>query len=73
MEYLLVEINLSMTYSGFHQYSCAGDTSRVAGIFKQNFKVKCESRNTKAITWQYSSINNIIYESMLILLRENHS
>jgi hypothetical protein len=48
-----------------------GDTPRVAaGIFKQNFKVKCESRNTKEITWRYSSIKNIIYESMLILLRE---
>jgi hypothetical protein len=38
---------------------------------EQNFN--CESRNTKAITWRYSSINNIIYESTLILLRENHS
>jgi hypothetical protein len=33
-----------------------GDTPRVvARFFKQNFDVKCESKNTKAITWRYSS------------------
>jgi hypothetical protein len=51
-----------------------GDTPCVAaGIFKKNFKVKCESRNIKEITWRYSSIKNIIYESMLILLKESYS
>jgi hypothetical protein len=56
----------------FQLFCILGDTPRVAaGIFKQNFKVKCESRKTKKITWRYSSRKkNIIYESMLILLRE---
>jgi hypothetical protein len=59
---------------GLEHVGTLGDTPHVAvGIFKQNFKVKCESRNTKVITWRYSSANNIIYESMLILLKENHS
>jgi hypothetical protein len=42
-------------------------------FLKQKFKVKCGSRNTK---WLYGNIlfvNNIIHESMFILLSENHS
>jgi hypothetical protein len=42
-------------------------------FFKQNFKVKCESGNSRVIAWQHSFVNNIIYESMLFLLRVNHS
>ena len=42
-----------------------GDTPRVAaGFFKQNFKVKFESRNTKVIAWQYS------FAWMLLLVTE---
>jgi hypothetical protein len=56
-----------MTLSDFHNRLLGDTLCIVVGIFKQNFKVKCESRNTKAITWRYTSINNIIYENMLIL------
>jgi hypothetical protein len=38
-----------------------GDTPRVAArIFEQNFKVKCESSDSKDITWQYSFVNSSI-------------
>jgi hypothetical protein len=38
-------------------YIKLGDTPRIsAGIFKQNLKVKCESKNIKEIAWRYSSI-----------------
>jgi hypothetical protein len=28
-------------------------------FFKQNFKVKCESSDTKDIIWQYSFVNSL--------------
>jgi hypothetical protein len=41
-----------------------GDTPRVAaGIFKQKFKVKFESRNTKVIAWQHFFANDIVHEN----------
>jgi hypothetical protein len=56
-----------MTLSDFHNRLLGDTLCIVVAIFKQNFKVKCESRNTKAIIWRYTTINNIIYENMLIL------
>jgi hypothetical protein len=53
-------------------YKLLGDTPRVAArIFKQNFKVKCESSDTKDITWQYSFLNSLYMKASYFVESES--
>jgi hypothetical protein len=40
-------------------------------FFKQNFKVKCESSDTKDITWQYSFVNSLYMKACCFVESES--
>jgi hypothetical protein len=40
-------------------------------FFKQNFKVKCESSDTKDITWQYSFVNSLYMKACYFVESES--
>jgi hypothetical protein len=40
-------------------------------FFKQNFKVKCESSDTKDITWQYLFVNSLYMKACYFVESES--